>query len=851
MLAEDIRVQGWRLGVMALAIFSAFGLLLNRLWTVQVVNSDSAKQRSDEETTVRNRLAPARGAICDRNGVMLAENRPSFDIDFDLGDLRRDYAESHKGNVPQLVVHPYYPLDEHVPQLKVSADKTTLLDFPAPVTAWKGDNCTGHAAAAPLAAPAPTMAPGDASTNAPPAPPPARMLITWKPGGNNLGVRALHDPAEAQLTVTCGGKDYTLDLATGHDPYHLVTFYPAGTPPPKGANRRGEDDIVEIVRQSIEPIKDVLGLTAPLNEHDIREHFRTEPDLPYHYMTDLDFATVANFEERNAGVTGIRIAQNPARQYTYGAFAAHILGYVGKPNSEQDALSQDGVTPYETIGRHGIEAVMDAQLQGEPGSELKRVSSQGYYIEDPQLKSAVQNPTMGATLYLTIDARVQYIVETALRHAGVGRAAAIVMDPRNGDVLAMCSIPSYDPNKFIPKIQEKDWDALNQDPTAPMFNRVLHAYAPGSTYKIMVALAGLKSGNVSVNTVFNCPGAIQIDDHLFHNSDSTDAGDMSLVHAICVSSDVFFYQYGMKSGIEAIDAMGKRVGFGQKWGLLGDADEDAGILPGPEWMKENDKWLIKTHNIDHWSRAQTANTSIGQGFVLATPLQMATFLCSVANGGTVYRPRLYSRVVDYNGKLRTEVAEGQVYNTLDVKASDLKAVQEGMREVVAEGTATLAQVPGVVVAGKTGTAQAHIKVDGELRKDLKCWFYCYGPAGANDVPRYVTCIVVEGGVWGGTTTAPIAQEIMSRLFAMDKGATENIAYLQPALGNFNGLGAVDTTTNPNSTGTGTTTPAAGAAVDAAGNGDVVGDNDASASAPAADAPPGAARGSKGARFKGH
>jgi penicillin-binding protein 2 len=435
---------------------------------------------------------------------------------------------------------------------------------------------------------------------------------------------------------------------------------------------------------------------------------------------------------------------------------------------------------------------------------------------------------MGSTLYLTIDARIQYIAETAMRHAGIGRGAVVVMDPRNGDVLALVSVPSYDPNKFIPKIQPKDWDALNQDPTAPMFNRALHAYAPGSTYKIMVALAGLKSGNVTVNTQFDCPGAIQIDDHLFHNSDSTDAGVMSLVHAICVSSDVFFYQYGIKAGIEAIDAMGKLAGFGHKWGLLGDADEAAGILPGPEWMKENEKWLIKTHNIDHWSRAQTANTAIGQGFVQNTPLQMATFLCAVANGGTVYQPRLYSRVVDYKGETKAEIPEGQVYSTLGVRPSDLKAVQEGMREVVSEGTATLAQVPGVQIAGKTGTAQAWTKVDGETRRDLKCWFYCYGPAGANDVPRYVTCVVVEGGTWGGTTTAPIAQEIMTRLFAMDNGATENIAFLQPAQGNFNGLGAVDTSTNPNSNHT---------------DADGPDNNDAADSAPAADAPPPSARSS--------
>jgi penicillin-binding protein 2 len=688
MLDEDIRIPGWRLGILALLVFTAVGVLLSRLWTVQIVNQDTAVKRSEDQTTVKARIAPARGAICDRNGVMLAENRPSFDIDFYLDDLRRDYAQSHRGRMPMI------PL-----------------------------------------------------------------------------------------------------------------------PDSKDGKKRAEIDIVQIVKESIAPIKDTLGLTAPLNEKDIREHFRTDRDLPYHYMTDLDFATVANFEERNMGVAGIRISQNPAREYTYGAFASHILGYVGQPVNQNEHLASDG-TPYETIGRHGIEAIMDAQLQGQPGSSFERVSSQGYVIPDQKLESMRIDPTMGNTLYLTIDARVQYIAETAMRNANVGRGAVVIMDPRNGDVLAMVSTPSYDPNKFIPKITAKDWDALNQDPTNPLFNRALHTYAPGSTYKIMVALAGLKSGNVTVNTDFDCPGAIYIDDHLFHNSDSSDAGTMSLVHAICVSSDVFFYQYGIKAGIEAIDALGKLVGFGHKWGLLGDADEDAGIMPGPEWMKENDAWLKKTHNIDHWSRAQTANTSIGQGFVLVTPLQMATFLCSVANGGTVYQPRLYSRVENYKGDTVAEIPAGQVYNTLGVKSSDLKAVQEGMREVVEEGTATRAQVPGYKIAGKTGTAQAWIKLNGEVKRDLKCWFYCYGPF---ENPRYVTCVVVEGGVWGGTTTAPIAQEIMSRLFAMDAGAQENVAFLKPAEGNFDGATTV-THTDP----------------DAAAN---VDNPDAPSTAPTPDIPP--------------
>ena len=667
MPADDVQADGWRLGILALVVFGAMGILLSRLWNVQVVNSQSALRTLDATTTVKARIAPARGAICDRNGVPLATNRPSFDIDFYLDDMRRDYAESHHGRVPKIAL-----------------------------------------------------------------------------------------------------------------------------PPDKKGRKRSEDDIVEIVRESIAPVKDALGLTAPLtdkDEKDIREHFRTNHDLPYHYMRDLDFATVANFEERNLGVTGIRIAQSPAREYPYGALASHILGYVGKPVNQMEHLSSDG-TPYETIGRHGIEAVMDPQLQGEPGSIIRRVNELGYYINAKAIHT--EPPTMGNTLFLTIDARIQYIAETAMAKSGWTRGSVIVMNPNNGDVLALASFPNYDPNKFIPSISTKDWDTLNEDPTTPLYNRALHGFQPGSTYKIMVALAGLQSGHVTPNTEIDCPGAIQIDDHLFHNSDRSAAGTMSLINAIKVSSDVFFYQYGIKAGIEAIDAMGARAGFGHKWGLLGDDDEEAGILPGPQWMKDNDDMLKKTHNIDHWSNAQTANTAIGQGFVLVTPLQMATFLCAVANGGTVYQPRLYSHVENYKRDTIATMQEGTVYNTLNVKPSDLKAVQQGMYEVVEEegGTGNLtAKIPGVHLAGKTGTAQAYRRLDGVRKQDLSTWFYCYGPF---ESPRYVVCVLVQGGQWGGTAAAPIASEVMKRCLALDAGGTEDVSFLQPIVGNFKGVTDVET-----------------------------------------------------------
>ena len=440
--------------------------------------------------------------------------------------------------------------------------------------------------------------------------------------------------------------------------------------------------------------------------------------------------------------------------------------------------------------------------RGEPGSRFQRVSSQGYAISDPSLDALQIDPTIGNTLYLTIDARIQYIAETAFKNSGWTRGAAVVMNPRNGDVLALASFPNYDPNTFIPRISEKDWNALNNDPTTPLFDRALHGQNPGSTYKIMVALAGLKSGRVSVNTPFDCPGVITIDNHPFHNSDRTDAGSMSLINAIRVSSDVFFYQYGIRAGIAAIDSLGQRAGFGHKWGLLGDADEDAGILPGPEWMKQkpeesHEAWMRRVQNVDHWSNAQTANTSIGQGFVLCTPLQMATFLCSVANGGTVFQPRLYSHVLNYKGDSVADIPEGIVYNTLGMRRADLKAVQQGMYEVVeAEGgTGHTIAIPGFHMGGKTGTAQHYRIVDGERKQDLTTWFYCYGPFEA---PKYVTCVMVEGGTWGATAAAPVAGEIMKRLYAMDKGNVEPVQPLKPVQGNFNGVTDVETHLEANS-----------------------------------------------------
>ena len=425
------------------------------------------------------------------------------------------------------------------------------------------------------------------------------------------------------------------------------------------------------------------------------------------------------------------------RHYPYAAMGAPMLGCLG-PN---DHASSSGKAP-DLVPRHGVEAALDPILR--PGNNV----------------------------YLTIDARIQAIAENAVRRSGFTRVAVVIMDPRNGDILAMVSAPSFNPNELSNGTVEA-WKSLDEDADRPLSNRAVRAFSPGSTFKTLIALAGLKSGHVAANTEFDCPAEIQIDDHQFPNSDHSAYGRMGLANALAFSNDVFFYQYGIQTGIDAIDDLGTRAGFGESSNVLA-GDEDAGILPGPEWMKKNSAWLQRPHNADHWSNAQTANTSIGQGFVLATPLQLTTFYAAIANGGTIYRPRLYARSLDASGRdfRLPKNAPGQVIGTLGVEKADLAVVKEGLLAAVDHGTGQAAAIPLMHVAGKTGTAQHYATG----RQSLTTWFCCFAP---NPEPRYAVTVMVDGGQWGATSAAPIAQAILRRLFDLENGGTEELKPLPP------------------------------------------------------------------------
>ncbi len=535
-----------------------------------------------------------------------------------------------------------------------------------------------------------------------------------------------------------------------------------------------EPDIVKIVNDGIVPRLEDLNIARDYNANQLQKHYRNNTEVPYSYSKDIDFSTMAKFSEHDVGLPGVDIAIKPVRSYVYGALASHLLGYVGAPDDTNTEDSKN-YTFYQgdVDGKSDLEKTMDGYLRGEPGIRVMRRNAKG--VIDGVVRE--EAPKQGANVYLTIDARLQTIADDALR--AVGRGAAVVVDPNNGNVLAMASVPSFDPNTFIPSIKAKDWQELRKDKAKPLINRAVSAFPPGSTFKIVTSLAGLRKHLGSAK--FNCSGGVAYGDHYFHcwiAEKGGAHGTIGLATALKVSCDAYFYQYGNAAGIDSIDVTGKMLGLGQDSGIR-LTSEQSGVLPGPEWM------AIHSPR-EKWSQAYTANVSIGQGYDLATPLQMAMAYATVANGGISYYPRLVEKVLhqdgtpvlDADGKIAVPDAprvRADLRN--DFTPDQIELVRHGLWEVVNEdgGTGKVARKKDVQVAGKTGTAQAM----SNGQKDNVGWFCCFAPY---DHPRYAIAVMVQGSSGhGGETAGPIANRILERALAMDDGKFEpQLAWVAPA-----------------------------------------------------------------------
>ncbi len=525
-----------------------------------------------------------------------------------------------------------------------------------------------------------------------------------------------------------------------------------------------ETDIVAIFDEVIISSLNQLGLSEKYNANNLRVHFRTHRGIvPWAYRSDLSFEDFAKFAEHRLGLPGVHIEARPVRQYIYDSLACHVLGYVAGADvekvSDEEIKKWDAFVP-DDYGVAGVEAKFDEDLRGRPGIRTWLQNEKGRLVRE----ISYQEPRRGNDVYLTIDARIQMIAEKALRESSpaIGRGAVVVLNPSTGEVLAMASVPSYNPNKFIPAISKDDFMAYNTNPCNPLLNRAVRGFVPGSTYKIMTSLAGILAG--IQKDVWNCPGGLTFGNRYMQcwiGQKGGAHGSMSLSDAIKNSCNCFFYKYGNHAGDANLTKAGDMLGLGTRTGIELD-EESPGILPTKRWWRMN-------RPREPFSDATIANISIGQGAVEASPLQMAGVASAVGNGGVAYRPHLLKKVMDGNDLVREQMPDVRAnFADFGLTPEKLELVRKGMWRVVMEdgGTARAARITNVEVAGKTGTAQ-NWRHDGKsFVRDNHTLFITFAPY-VN--PKFACCILVQGGKGGGVSAAPIAKRVMEQALALDNG----------------------------------------------------------------------------------
>lgn len=507
---------------------------------------------------------------------------------------------------------------------------------------------------------------------------------------------------------------------------------------------------MEHVQEILGQLSGIMGAEPLVGRDEIWNHIRRRLPLPLIAWRDINETQLARFVEGGSGLPGVDIYVEPVRVYPRQFMACHALGYVGRADPEKSEEEPFHYYLPEMTGRAGLEQSQDAWLKGESGGRLMRVDVSGYRSRDLSTKS----PGRGYDLMLSLDAEIQTVVENALQGL-VG--SAVVVDPDTGDILAIASAPGYDINQFIPSIPGAQWKALLDDVNKPLLNRaVAGTYPPGSTFKMITAFAALENNKATLTETHNCPGYFRLGNATFRCWLRTGHGPVNLEQAIEGSCNVFFFHLGLQCGIEAIYHMASALGLGQKTGVELKADQ-AGLVANTAWKR-------KAMN-DAWRDGDTCNISIGQGALLVTPLQMAMMTAAIANGGTLYQPRLViARRAP--GVEAFESIAPVVQNQLNWNRKNMEMVQLGMKDVVMSprGTARTAQIPGVVVAGKTGTAEFGKKDE----KRRHAWMVSFAPF---DEPRYAIALLVDEGVSGGETAAPVMKKILQGIFPAAGGGS--------------------------------------------------------------------------------
>ena len=498
--------------------------------------------------------------------------------------------------------------------------------------------------------------------------------------------------------------------------------------------------------------------------------------LPIRLAEDIDWETMAYIENNRFALPGIRIDVVPVRHYHYGDLASHIIGYLGEINRKELQSQPAGLyRGGDLIGKRGLEKLLEAELRGEKGKRYMEVNALGY--EQRFLKEI--EPLPGKDVHLTIDVELQRTAEQAMAE-GDRAGAVVVLEVNSGRVLAAVSAPNLHLQDFVGGISAKAWKALQEDPRRPLYNRVVQGqYPPGSTYKLVTALAGLAEGIITPTTVIYCPGYHHLGNRVYRCWKRVGHGAVDLERALAESCDVYFYQVGQRLGVDRIAAYARRMGLGRRTGVEME-HEKRGLVPTSAWKKRRFN--------QPWQEGETLSVAIGQGFDLVTPLQLTLMTATVANGGTLYRPSLIEKIVDPDGRVVRRFSP-EIVDRLEGQGRNLRLIRQALVEAVngRHGTGRQARLEGITVAGKTGTAQVvRTKVYRHMKEEEipyrfrdHAWFTCFAPAGN---PEIAVTVLVEHGLHGGSGAAPVARRVLEAYFRqrLDRLRQVEVVDLDPA-----------------------------------------------------------------------
>ena len=445
-------------------------------------------------------------------------------------------------------------------------------------------------------------------------------------------------------------------------------------------------------------------------------------------------------QEKRLSIPSIAVLEETSRDRVYPEAMSHMTGYLSDVSPDElENIEDEGYKSGDLIGRGGLEQQYDLDLRGQDGGWRIEVDALGHQTKMLQYIPSVK----GSSLHTTIDTELQKTAYDALRRSSSGKGAVVIIDPRNGAVRALVSVPAFNPD--FSKSSEFSKYLRNED--LPLFNRALQAtYPPGSVFKIITFVSGVSENIVDPQDTYVCKGKFTLGNKDYACWLATGHGRISLVSAMANSCDVYFYNIGVKIGQKLLEKYSRMFRIGQKTGI-DLPSEKKGLLPTPEWKKKKQK--IK------WFQGDTVNMSVGQGLLLVTPLQIASIMSAVANGGTIYKPYTVEKIVDPDGNAVFE-HEPEINGKIELTDPAWKLIRKALEEVVKNGTAKACYFPNLKVAGKTGTAQNPLGED-------HAWFASYAPS---ENPEIAVAIIVENGGSGGHEAVPVARAIYEQYFGL-------------------------------------------------------------------------------------